>query len=222
MSYWILTESGNVISCTTVQQLSNLEQQTDEWKMRMKSNDDGIKERMGAMNTEIHTSHDAIQTGEFLDINLEDKSFIQEFTCVIDNNELRHADDVARHEDNQYVGMELDITQGEGVDAQSASVKPHKLDNRGVPAGMAYENQILNTRQYEVEYSDGTSKVLLANVVAENLLAQVDKEGHRQVLLDEIVSHQKDSMAIPRDKGTFKTKTGLLQKKRTTRRWAMH
>ena len=35
MSYWILPQSGVVISCTTVQQLTYSEMQTDEWKNRM-------------------------------------------------------------------------------------------------------------------------------------------------------------------------------------------
>ena len=35
MSYWILPISGIPISCVTVQRLTNLEQQTDEWRARM-------------------------------------------------------------------------------------------------------------------------------------------------------------------------------------------
>ena len=32
MSYWILPESGILISCTTVQHITNLERQTEEYK----------------------------------------------------------------------------------------------------------------------------------------------------------------------------------------------
>ena len=35
MSYWMLPKSGIVISCTTVQQIMNIEKQTEEYKNRM-------------------------------------------------------------------------------------------------------------------------------------------------------------------------------------------
>ena len=37
MSYWILPESGIPVSCTTVQRITNLEKQKDEYKSRMKN-----------------------------------------------------------------------------------------------------------------------------------------------------------------------------------------
>jgi hypothetical protein len=33
---------------------------------------------------------------------------------------------------------------------------------------------------------NGEVKILTANIIAENLLAQVDEEGHRQMLIKEI------------------------------------
>ena len=36
------------------------------------------------------------------------------------------------------------------------------------------------------------NEVLTANIISENLLAQVDEEGHRQILLDEIIDHIQD------------------------------
>ena len=46
MSYWILTVSGHVISCMTVQRMTNSEMQTDKWKKRMTDYDSKIKERL--------------------------------------------------------------------------------------------------------------------------------------------------------------------------------
>ena len=43
MSYWILANTGKVISCTTVQRLTNLEQKTREWISRMDDYDESIK-----------------------------------------------------------------------------------------------------------------------------------------------------------------------------------
>ena len=38
---------------------------------------------------------------------------------------------------------------------------------------------MLDSWRYEVEYLDGTTEVLTANIIAENLIAQVDDQGHR-------------------------------------------
>ena len=46
MSYWILTQNGKVILCTTVQRLTNAEQQSDSWKDRMQQYRNNINERI--------------------------------------------------------------------------------------------------------------------------------------------------------------------------------
>ena len=46
MSYWVLTNYGKVISCTTVQRLTEMEQQTCPWQERMKAYDDDIETRI--------------------------------------------------------------------------------------------------------------------------------------------------------------------------------
>ena len=47
-------------------------------------------------------------------------------------------------------------------------------DNQGRPIGVASDNPILDTRMYEVEYQEGHTEELAANIIAENLFAQVD------------------------------------------------
>ncbi len=46
MSYWILTQSGKVISCTTLQRATNAEQQSDLWKDKMHQYRNNINERI--------------------------------------------------------------------------------------------------------------------------------------------------------------------------------
>ena len=53
MSYWILPISGIPISCVTVQRLTNLEQQTDVWKERMREYDSKIKNRLKIKNSSV-------------------------------------------------------------------------------------------------------------------------------------------------------------------------
>ena len=49
------------------------------------------------------------------------------------------------------------------------------------------ENPILNSVIYEVEFPDGQLKEYAANVIAENMLAQVDHEGYSTTLIQGIV-----------------------------------
>ena len=57
--------------------------------------------------------------------------------------------------------------------------KWRKLDD-----GTESTNPLVNTRAYEIEFIDGTTETLTANIIEGNLLAQVDEEGHRQILLE--------------------------------------
>ena len=83
--------------------------------------------------------------------------------------------------------MEVGPPRSDEFDLHNARVKRRAVYNDGKPIGQPSNNPITDTRAYEVEYLDGTTEVLTANIIAENLLAQVDKEGHRQLLLSEII-----------------------------------
>lgn len=102
-----------------------------------------------------------------------------------------------------YIEMEIGLPRGPDDSLHSAKVKKQAVDNEGKPVGVANNNPLLHLPQYEVEYLDGTTEILAANVIAKNLLAQVDEEGHRQLLLDdEIIDHRSDTTAIPIEGGT--------------------
>jgi hypothetical protein len=55
---------------------------------------------------------------------------------------------------------------------------------------------MMDTREYEVEFPDGSTASYLANVIAENLYAQVNEEGRMYTLIDEIIDHECGEAAI--------------------------
>lgn len=62
---------------------------------------------------------------------------------------------------------------------------------KGSLFGKAHTNLLLDSsRLYKVEDVNGHIKELTANVIAENLIAQVDEEGQRQMILDSILDHR--------------------------------
>ena len=102
--------------------------------------------------------------------------------------------------------MEIGLPKDGDFDLHRARVTKHMKDNEGKPIGTAHKNPLLDTRQYEVMYLDRTTETMTANIIAENLLAQVDKEGHRQLMIDEIIDHRKNEQAIKKSHGFFMTR----------------
>ena len=53
---------------------------------------------------------------------------------------------------------------------------------------------------YEVEYTDGTAEKQTANIIAENMMSQVDSQGHQYQVLTKVTGHNKhDQRQVPRD-----------------------
>ena len=49
---------------------------------------------------------------------------------------------------------------------------------------------------YEVEYPVVMTEQLAANIIAENMMSQVDSEGHHYQVLTEVTDHKKDDSTI--------------------------
>ena len=87
--------------------------------------------------------------------------------------------------------MEVNLSRDGGESLERAKVKMRVVDKEGKPVGIANANPLLDTRRYEVEFLDGSTEGYTANIIAENIISQVDKEGHRQMMLEEIGSSNK-------------------------------
>jgi len=49
---------------------------------------------------------------------------------------------------------------------------------------------------YDVKFDTGETEAYTANIIAENIYAQVDEEGYTTLELDEIVDHKSDGNAV--------------------------
>ena len=94
-------------------------------------------------------------------------------------------------------------------------------DANGLPIGLANENPILDTRMYEVQYLDREKASLAANNIAKNLFAQIDGDGNRQVLMDEIIGHRSNEHAVKQQDAFIIIKTGTKRRKETTKGWEL-
>ena len=100
---------------------------------------------------------------------------------MVSNREIKDADKDFTPEvfDDTYVNMELTIPRGTEVEPQLARVTKRLWDANSLPIGTAHDNPLLDTRMHEVEYADGENTSLSANLIAENLFAQVNDDGTR-------------------------------------------
>ena len=202
MSYWILTIAGRVVSRTTVLRITNLERSTDEAKQRMKEFDERIRDLMKDKN---HITRDdgerQLQDWDEYTDNV-DQQFIDEF-----DNSSAWLDDKIPEEDQEftpnmfddtYLNKEIALPQGVGggEDEHYGKATKRLRDAEGRPIGMANENPLLNTREYEVEFMDGHTEAITANLIAQHLYSQINEEGNRHMLLDDIIDHRRSLHVI--------------------------
>ena len=95
-------------------------------------------------------------------------------------------------------------------------------DSEGNEKGRYHSNPILNTQVYDVMFPDGAVKQYSANIIAENMWAQVDHEGHQYRMLEAVTGHCKNGNAVEKSEQYVYTKQGKRkQQQQTTSRWDM-
>jgi hypothetical protein len=83
------------------------------------------------------------------------------------------------------------------------------------------ENPVLNSMIYDVEFPDGSIKEYAANILAENMLSQVDPSGYNRILLREIIDYRKDDSAVPMEDKFLTTRSGQRRLRKTTQGWEL-
>ena len=219
MSFWILTSGSKVLSRTTVQRVTNLELQLEETVARCRAFDAQVKERLGDVEHYLDEAG-KVTPSDWDTAHGFDPEFQEEFQRVINATEVPEADasftpDVLN---DTYLNMELSLPRA-GGEVEIGRVVKRLRDKDGLPIGTANDNPILDTRIYEVEFSDGHRASLSANMIAENLFAQVDPEGHRHVMFAEIIDHRTNGQELKEEVGFVLTSMGTRRQRETTVGW---
>ena len=244
---WILDKSGIPLFCTTVQRITNTVKQTDEYKERIKYFGENLKNKYAIKSNYLKDTRKDIPQRRRLCLKDKDEEFKDDFHWVINSKDLKNIDDKAL-DDNEsvdavkrnvertretsdvteignidpYLGMELGLNKGDEEGLHSATVKKRAVDEDGKPIVKPSNNPILDSRQYEVEYADGNTEVMAANVIAEKFMAQTDDNGNRHLLIYDIEDHRTTEEAIQSAQVTYNTKSGFDRKKKTTKGWELY
>jgi hypothetical protein len=93
-----------------------------------------------------------------------------------------------------------------------------KRNASGNLIGKSHSNPVLDTSVYEVMFDNGHVEAYNANLIAENVYARTNDEGHTIYLLDKIVDHRKRADALGMEDGYYEV-NGRKKPKVTTRGW---
>ena len=120
----------------------------------------------------------------------------------------------------KIINAEVMIQNGDEM--AMGKVVRQSLDADGRMTGTYHDNHFLNTITYDEEFSNGQVKEYGANIIAENMLTQVDSDGYSLSLMDSIIDHLRDpSQAIPMEDKYITTKSGQKWLRKTMKGWKL-
>ena len=91
---------------------------------------------------------------------------------------------------DQIINAEIQLQLGEEM--VTGKVIQKTIGPNGQVTGTYDNNPFLNSISCDVEFPDGQVKEYAANIIAENMLTQVDSDGMSTTLMEAIVDHRKD------------------------------
>ena len=219
MCYHVIKQNGEIVQRSSVQRVTQLELQTNEYKTLFTTFDSNIKQRL---NIKDHAYNEAKPNPEdWANIIELDPDFNEEFNKVFSDTNIPEADDHTPEVlEDTYMNMELALPRdGEGPEYAKVTKRPR--DAKGIPIRTAHNNPLLDTCIYEIEYVDGHKASLAANNIAINMFAQVDAKGNRHVLFDEIVDHRTDGTEVKIDNAFITSTKAGCRCKETTKGWEL-
>ena len=235
----ILTAKGKIIDRTSIIPLSPIDSNSDVIKSMMNKYDASIQPRLQKRTSDFERG--VIPADIDGDIEAEFSAPADEFDFVYPVNvpydpyslkelgyeeamdyeeptklpDLKDADDFDL---NSYISAKVKLPLN-GQQFAHGVVKRRARDSTGELIGKSNTNPLFDTSLYEVEFEDGAVERYSANVIAEHIYSQVDKDGRTVSLFKDITDHRKDKDAVPISEGTVRSSNGNLRKKQTTKGW---
>ena len=102
-----------------------------------------------------------------------------------------------------------------------AKVLRRSVDEEGNLVGTFSDTPALNTLLYDVEFPDGAVKQYAANIIAQNILYQVDANGRHSHVLEGVIGHRKTGRAVEQDEAYITTRRGQRKLRQTTVGWEL-
>lgn len=224
LCYWVITDKGTILSRTTVQHLTSDEIKQPDIKSQVHQFHENLDKILGddqytSDDLDIDFVHDDVKaTVGYDEVNEGNYMGLEEspeLDDVVDNSDDRSMADTY----DRYVGAEVAMPDRNGQKIMAKVMKKVITDNAN-KSNHNY-NPLNDHSVYEVQFTDGSTEELTANVIAENMLSSCDSEGRHYQLISEIIDHNRSSDAIRISDGYIRSKGGNKVPKKTTRGWKL-
>ena len=117
--------------------------------------------------------------------------------------------------------IQAEVLLPHGEELIAAKVIRRTLDEIGKVTGIHSDNTILNTLRYNLEFPDVIVCPYAANVIADNIYAQVNSEGIWTNIIDAIIDYCIDGHAVSNNDQYFVPKRGHQHLHKTTAGWKL-
>ncbi len=220
MTQWCLKANGNVVPRRTVRPLTIGEVNSDSEKKKREKFDECIASRWGpSMYPKIAKSKKGstpiIPVDPDFEIYQDD---IETPRDILEFDDGVSADGIAVNERPLYdrlIHSEVSLPQNNKL--RKAKVIGRSKNDDGSVVGTYSDNPLINSIVYDVEFSDGEVREYAANVIAENILSQVDNDGYSLPIFDSILDSKRSATAEIRS--TVTTTSGRVRPTKTTHGW---
>ena len=221
MAQWVLQQNGQIVPWQTLRRLNQEELSHNNLVELAKREafDAEIKERLG--DSILVPPEPDVDESELDEYEVEDSFDEESLNLVIP---VADAGDSTRKPINQQSIADLlinaEVLLDHGKTKQMAKVLRRSIDVHGKIIGNL--DRSLMSLVCDVEFPDSAVKQYAANVIAENVLSQVDSAGHHYQLLDGIDNHQRLGNAVSKANAYITTKRGVRRLRQTTIGWRFH
>ena len=222
MSQFVLTMDGAVLPIQTLRKLTESEMESE--KTAMNAFDEKIKKRYGdhlsppsnwrARRVQFS---DEGQHDDLLWENEDEPEPERAFPYEDEGGKEHQMPEIDEVPDlDRLIGAEV-VLPKDGTAMKAGKVIGRALDKRGYPLGVYNEDPMLDSRIYEVMFPDGTINQYSSNLIAESIWSEVDADGRRQQLMEEIVGFEKGPEALSKEEGYITSGNGQKKKIKTTK-----
>ena len=209
MTSKILKANGQVLHLSSYRALSNEEiEDAEELKERNKFDNDIHKKLGNPQLDQLPSELEESQTPEY-------ERYSDDFEGT---HQYIPEDSPTTEEMDEYLGAEVTLPV-RGDLLPGTVVKRARSQDGGI-TGTRDSNPLLDTRKYQVKFSDGQVSEYSANVIAENMYAQCDSQGKRSMLMDAIIDYDTTAAAI-KHADRYITVKGRQRLRKTTAGWKL-
>ena len=213
MAQSVVTSKGTVITRRTLRKLRTDEIHSETEKRKRSIFDDVILKKLGDSMSQPTNSQASDHVPYSDDVDPDSVQLPEDNDPVMPDGTAVFEKPIT----DQWIHAELNLPQGELL--RNAKVVGRSKDGDGNVIGSYDPNPFLNTMIYDVQFPDGEIKEYAANVIAENMYAQVDDEGHQHQLLDSIIDFKKDDNAVEKSDMYIHTRSGQRRLRQNTAGW---